>query len=155
MGFDFSRDNPSEEHYYESNETYVHPDYFNNQTTLTHDLALLRMNKPINTSADENSICLPEKWSDDYPLIREQLQYVMFAGWGKPTQHLRMAPKIWLNMRYPNLPVFLYQTEVVKIDNQGACRVSDSLLFHDFKYASTVKYQIKRPAVIRDPGHLG
>ena len=131
LGFNFTSDNPSRAHYYESNEAYIHPKYARIRPSIsvsTYDLALIKINKPISSTRGVNSICLPEKSRapSGSATAAHKRQYVMIAGWGGPFQQgginrLRMAA--W---RLADKDIIDPNVKIYKIEKQGSCGVSVS-----------------------------
>ena len=113
-------------------DEYIYPGFnVENLTLRTHDIALIKLNKPINTSANglfaiENNICLPPK--RESPALESYPEYAMTAGWGdEAIQNSRlqiMYLKIDFQTKHsvPNLGANIVYT--LKLDDQRFCSVS-------------------------------
>ena len=94
---------------YKPAEIHLHPDFnINNESTQGYDIALIKLDKPINSSSFgylKENICLPEK-SDVYQDIGTE--YAMTAGWGGDAWSNKL-----LQMAY--LKIVINQTEVKRL----------------------------------------
>src|ERR1700712_5090867 len=86
-----------EQYLYYSVEVHSYPDFNNENITLSsRDIALIKLNKPINTSANglfaiENNICLPPQ--RESTALESDPEYAITAGWA-------FVPKDRLQLMY-------------------------------------------------------
>ena len=120
LGYNFTKNNPSTKYYYESNESYIHPEF---EADGMYDIALVKLNKPVTINDDVNNICLPQKWIKNSSRYwgTADFEYVNIGGWGGPSQLLRIA--YWKIMDFKSF--FTPDVTVYKLDNLGQCPVSN------------------------------
>ena len=116
LGYDLPSSNFSGRPYYNVTEVYINPKL---NVELTHDLGLLKLDKEVNTTANQsvvNNICLPKKFNGWYTKREE---YAMIGGFGGPTRILKTAYMKILNQKSESF------AKITTLDNQTICKVTE------------------------------
>ena len=133
FGYDFEKNKKDQRNYLTTIEAHIHPKidwlYHDNRTfnLFKYDLGLLKLNQSIDKSYNKfvaNSICLPQKAIKSSVAKKGHYEYVMFSGWGGPTNLLKMAYWRMFSGWQKDKPGSPDEAILYNLDNQTACQVT-------------------------------